>query len=304
MTYCTVEQVGTVKLSKSQTDSTIDHVLRAAELLDIYFGFNGLYEPESTWDHSPIDIGFEADGQIIVPLRYPCISLTQIDQYSSGYTLLQVVGLTLTDHYANTYLARVDSGFAAGRWLSGSEGVRGHARFKDLAVDDEVKAGQSILRADEIVIFEEDGVAIADDELLVPPRFLTGVAVTVARRMVKLERDQDAKWDDGGNTLLDGFLPMIEWYKLMAVEIYRIDDADIVSAVMTLGFDPDIYGADEVRFEVYNVLVDDIRGGETSWPVATGFLATELLYRRRPRCRTPPTTLSLSSCGMARSARM
>ena len=212
MSYCTVAQVGSVRFSATSSKGSIDHVIRAAEVLDIYFGFNGLYAPSSTWDHSPIDIGYEADGQIIVPLRYPCISVSQIQRFSNSYTLLDTISPALTDHYANTYLARADSGFQAGDGIKVT-GVRGHARLKALAVDDDVLAGQSVLRSGEVVLYEEDGTAEADDELLMPPRFLTGVAVTVARRLVRLERDQAAKWDDGGNTLFDGYLPMLEWYR-------------------------------------------------------------------------------------------
>ena len=219
MTYCTVAQVGNVRFGKAKAEGSIEHVLRAAELLDLFLGFKGLYDPSSTWDHSPIDIGFEADGQIIVPLRYPCISVSQIQRYSSSYTLLDTISPALSDHYANTYLARADSGFQSGDGLKVT-GVRGHARLKALDADDEVVAGQSVLRDGAVVIFEEDGVAIADDDLLVAPQFLQGAATTIARRLVRLERDQEATWDDGGtsrspagNTLFDGYLPVLTWYR-------------------------------------------------------------------------------------------
>ena len=140
MTYCTVAQVGNVRFGKAKAEGSIEHVLRAAELLDLFLGFKGLYDPSSTWDHSPIDIGFEADGQIIVPLRYWCISVSQIQRYSSSYTLLDTISPALSDHYANTYLARADSGFQSGDGLKVT-GVRGHARLKALDADDEVAGG-------------------------------------------------------------------------------------------------------------------------------------------------------------------
>ena len=53
--------------------------------------------------------------------------------------------------------------------------------------------------------------------------------------------------------------------------VYRIKYAELLSSIRSLGYDPKIYRPAEVRYEVYNILIDDIRAGETDWPVATGF---------------------------------
>ena len=137
-----------------------------------------MYDPESTWEHSDIAIALQADGKVIVPLKYPVIDLTKVVRHSPGGTELEefVVDASAGENlYSNTWLASANSGFLSGDGIMAT-GIRGHARRQELSVGDELKIGHSILRNDEVVLIEEDQVAVADDVLLVPPKFLTRVA--------------------------------------------------------------------------------------------------------------------------------
>ena len=81
-------------------------------------------------------------------------------------------------------------------------------------MDDELLAGQSILRDGSRVLIEADGEALAGDILLEPPPELTGVAVTVARRLITLERDQRATYArDNPAGVLTSVMDVLDRYR-------------------------------------------------------------------------------------------
>lgn len=84
------------------------------------------------------------------------------------------------------------------------------ATFEDLTAGDPVEAGQSVMRhAEGVVLYREDGLAQADDQLLVPPDALRIVAVGLARRLLRRQRDETIELT--GN-LLEGYEALLALY--------------------------------------------------------------------------------------------
>ena len=82
----------------------------------------------------------------------------------------------------------------------------------DLVAGDTISAGETIIRSDEVKLIEADETAQDGDVLLEPPYLLTLCAISIARRLYDLTLDDDAKWDDGMNTLIDGWKHILEKY--------------------------------------------------------------------------------------------
>ena len=77
----------------------------------------------------------------------------------------------------------------------------------------QLKIGDSILRGGNLIEEVEDEPAQSGDILLQPPEVLRLAAITIGRRIMKLELDEDAVWDDGMNTLYDGWENELESYR-------------------------------------------------------------------------------------------
>ena len=124
----------------------------------------------------------------------PVIDLSRVRVYAPGGTLIEdYESIGVTDHYSAFWTPSDNRSFADGISLLVT-GVRGHAKRIDQDTTDELVAGQTVLRNDVKVLIEENGNAEADDILLSPPPELTHVAITVARRLLTLERDQRATY--------------------------------------------------------------------------------------------------------------
>lgn len=82
----------------------------------------------------------------------------------------------------------------------------------DLVAGDTISAGETIIRSDDVKLIEADTTAQDGDVLLEPPYLLTLCAISIARRLYDLTLDDDAKWDDGMNTLIDGWKHILEKY--------------------------------------------------------------------------------------------
>ena len=220
MSYCTVEQMGVVRWSKAAADTAaagIAQVKAAAQAIDLVLGYNGLYEAV-TWDIAPIRIFVGADGNFRVDLGFYVSDLTAVKRYSAGGQLLvtlpaetgvrsrfwaapAALGLTASD------LRETGHGWAG--IASGAlrvTGIRGHSSLRDLNAGDALKAGQSVLRADKVVLMESDGVALANDKLIEPLDLLRSIAITAGRRDLRYQRDMSPTWSASGKSLLSGYI--------------------------------------------------------------------------------------------------
>ena len=65
----------------------------------------------------------------------------------------------------------------------------------------------------------------------------------------------------------------------MAVKVYRILAGDLDGAIRELGYNANVYRPADIRREVYRILIGDIRGGETGWPVDTGYSQSAFFQR-------------------------
>ena len=60
----------------------------------------------------------------------------------------------------------------------------------------------------------------------------------------------------------------IDWSRIPVIKI-KYDD--ILRAIRANGYNARKYRPADIRFELYTILVDDIKAGETDWPVVTGY---------------------------------
>lgn len=91
------------------------------------------------------------------------------------------------------------------------QAIVGVAETRALPVGTSLLQGDTILRTDpdsgeaEVMLMPDAGQSIADDKLLEPPQAVRLCAITIGRRLIKLQYDEKAVWDDGMNTLYDGW---------------------------------------------------------------------------------------------------
>ena len=91
-------------------------------------------------------------------------------------------------------------------------GETGIAAKVDLSANTPLKAGDTILRGGIVTYIEADQNSVNDDVQLVAPASLKLCAIGVGRRLYKLSFDENAKWDDGMNTLIDGWEDLLSRY--------------------------------------------------------------------------------------------
>ena len=199
MSYCTVAEIGGA--------ASIRHVLDAAAAIENEVGEHALYSPSATWEVIRGLHGFEDSDQRLTEVGFKCISISEIKIYDK-YRLRETVSSVEVDgrhaRFDTTY------GYFMGHlYRLQITGVRGTATLSDLSSGDDVYAGQSVVRAGAVVLYREDGTAMADDELIVPPALLNSCAISAGRRAMTLESDQLAMFDDSTyrkeNKLTDGW---------------------------------------------------------------------------------------------------
>ena len=105
MSYCTVTEIGDA--ARGRTNVAVSGSLRivrsAEQHINAYLGYNGLYDPESSWDVRGYDAGllFASDGSQKLSLNYPVIDLSRVRVYSAYGALLEDFDdLDTTDHYS------------------------------------------------------------------------------------------------------------------------------------------------------------------------------------------------------------
>ena len=217
MSYCTVEEIGSAAQGRSNVALAADlRIVRNTESqINAYLEFDGLYDLEDTWEV----IGYAGaltniDGSSNLFLGFPVIDLSRVKVYSASGALIEDYdSIGVTDHYSRFWTTSDDRTFADGISLSVT-GVRGHAERIDQDTSDELVAGQTVLRSGAKVLIEEDENALADDMLLSPPPELTHVAITIARRLLTLERDQNATYArDNRLGVLTSLIDVLDRYR-------------------------------------------------------------------------------------------
>lgn len=189
MTYCTVKEVGQITRGKgiaARADLTI--IRAAAARINGFLGFDGLYEPESTWSVPAGEAAFarHADGTSNLYLGFPVIDLNSVKVYLNE-TLVESFVLNAIQYNGAFFTPTVRRSYSQLVALEVT-GTRGHAVFKALSAGAPLQAGQNVLRAGARVLIEADGQAQADDVLLQPPPELNHMAVTIARDLMAMER--------------------------------------------------------------------------------------------------------------------
>ena len=81
----------------------------------------------------------------------------------------------------------------------------------------------------------------------------------------------------------------------MAVKVYTILAPDLESAISDLGYDSNVYRAEDIRRAVLRILIADIRSGETSWPVDTGYSQSAFFQRDGALWNEAPYALALEN---------
>lgn len=211
MSWCTVEDIGEA--------ATIRHVKIAQQVWESFVGPYALYAPSASWAIRRVPWLYPDGSQWAIGLGARCISVSEIQIYRD-----QQLRETVSTVEVKRNLGIFDTPtglYAQMAYDMVVTGVRGTATLKGLTVGDDLLAGQSVLRAGDVVLLEADGTALADDELIEPPELLRSAALTVGRRVIQIEQDQQASYDDStyggggiGNRLVDGWIgPVQEFLK-------------------------------------------------------------------------------------------
>ena len=199
MSYCTVAEIGGA--------ASIRHVEDAAIAIENEIGEHALYSPSATWEVLRGLVRSGGSDDYLTELGFRCISVSEIMIYDKYRLRETVSSVDVTGRYAK--LDTANSYFEYQRLRLVITGVRGTATLTALSSGDDVQAGQSVVRAGAVVLYREDGTAMADDELIVPPAILRSAAISAGRRSMTLESDQLAMFDDSTyrkeNHLTDGW---------------------------------------------------------------------------------------------------
>ena len=89
----------------------------------------------------------------------------------------------------------------------------------------------------------------------------------------------------------------------MAVRVYRIFADSLIMAIRANGYNPRIYTPDDIRRPVYRILIDDIRAGETDWPVETGYSRSAFFTDGNSLMNEAPYAAALESGRRAKGRR-
>ena len=207
VSWCTVADIGDA--------ASIRHVRIAQTVWESFVGKYALYAPSGSWfvQRYPHEDG--AGEEWTVSLGFRCLEVSELKIWRhrmlrSTISSVEVAGRLGTFMVPPGLIASQPYDFQI-------TGVRGTATLKDLSVGDDLVAGQSVLRAGAVVLIEEDETAEANDQLIVPPDILRSAALTVARRVIQMEQDQQAAYDDStyggggvGNRLVDGWIEAVQ----------------------------------------------------------------------------------------------
>ena len=204
MSYCTVEDIG----------GNVDYqsVLEAAWVIEEYTSPYTLWAPSANWTVQNVVFSREAED-VDADCTYGLVSISQIEAWDYAIDARKI-GDALTVSDSADRILKDRRGFRlpedARQWaLDGYAlrftGVRGYCTLDDLSAGEEVLAGQTVIRAGAAVFFEEDGTAMADDQLVVGPSILRKCAISIAKRLTFLKRDKRARFDDIDSQVVDGW---------------------------------------------------------------------------------------------------
>ena len=210
MSYANVADIG--------AGAVVGDVEAAARVIDNILGYNGLYEPSSTWSvpqdasQSQYIVGFyNADGTYVADLQYQTMEITNLEMFYGSVRYPQMYYEDTTTHTVGTRNWQVPKALSENYIFPNGAlmvtGVRGNATLVDLSVGTTCRAGETTVRNGVATLHESQYTSVAGDQLAKPPELLRRIAITIARRIIRLESDQDAVWSDDRafNSLTDGF---------------------------------------------------------------------------------------------------
>ena len=199
--WCQTTQIG--------NKATVAHL----QAIDEVFNSVGLYlyKPEQTYYLRNLAVSGRPENKSYIDLGRAVISADNFKLYYTGVWLGSMdIALDRIEDRRYAVLDEIIYPFSSLSY----DAVAGLAQLTDVT---EVAVGDSIIRdGQEVVVTALPFALMADDMLAVPPSGLTRCAISVGRRIMKLETDQKATWDNascGRNRLLDGWEDVINIYR-------------------------------------------------------------------------------------------
>lgn len=207
MSWCTVADIGGA--------ARIRHVKIAQMVWESFVGKHALFTPSSSWAVTRFAHEDAAGEKWSVGLEFPLISVSELKLWRGRRLRATISTVEVADGLAT--FDKPTGEHTVYPFDIVATGVRGTATLQDLSVGDDLLAGQSVLRSGQVVLQETDGTALANDQLIVPPEMLRSAALTVGRRVIQIEQDQQASYDDAsyggggiGNRLVDGWIGPVQ----------------------------------------------------------------------------------------------
>ena len=216
MSYCSIQDLLIEYYpdfsGRDASDELVERQLRyveaAADVINNYIGFNGVYQPDDTFWSQPLDTFQFPGNQWRIRVAKPVVSLNMIE----AYVTLDSAPVTVTaniDSLDSRIIVLDDppAGWETG-WLK-IQGDTGYAKLVSLATGTEVVAGNTIVDNANVVTFVTSNpyTSVDGDQLAVVPRLLNILAVGVAQRTSILVTNQydTAVLDAGSLTELDNY---------------------------------------------------------------------------------------------------
>lgn len=211
MSWCRISEIG--KAATLTTLEAVDGILCDYGLV-FYRAEDSWYAPSPVYTPVGANQWKVDSGRFVISLKsvlsYPNQRLSvspssSLDWHSEELTFGDIDGRNVMITSQDTHPLR----------FNGETGV---ISKKTLPVGTQLLPGDSVLRTDTVtglvtqVIVGTEEASVLGDTLLDPPPALRFCAITVGRRIMTLSRDQNAKWDDGMNTLLDGWEDVLGKY--------------------------------------------------------------------------------------------
>lgn len=217
--YCTVADIGQViwgRTGASALPST-RHALFAASVIDRAIGYNANVSDGGWW--VAVDGLRNGDGSWLVDTGAHCAELHSATLHTAPGRNGQTIELPITGGRPSslpngryvTLPPSVDKYdlTSAQLYFTGIRGAHNRVALEEGA---QLEAGWYVETDSGRRVAGEGEVALAGSYRYLPAPDLNSAAIAIARRQIHIESDVDARWDDGGNTLLDGLRHIIERY--------------------------------------------------------------------------------------------
>ena len=199
MSWCVATDIG-----RAATTVTVKAVEQALAEQGVVF-----YKPSMRWFVSnPSYIRID-ENKYRVDTTKQLVDLSEVKLYNSGWRNPTTV--TVESFTGRSAVIVSEDLIYAGTPM-GFTGETGAASKLELAAGVDLKAGDTVIRSDKVVFIETDGVSAEGDIQLISPESMRLCAISIGRRLVILQDDENADWDNGMNTLFDGWRDILERY--------------------------------------------------------------------------------------------